>query len=1742
MKEEKPEVSKESPSEAKVEGAKEESKEQFSGSASKRRKTEGDYSQGYDYKGEEPKVGVIMALRSERLNHKMIYSSFIEKLKNYILSNFDDAKDVVPIVEELRDTMQDVLNDEPIELAPGEEKSRVKLWLKQEEVKRHMKRITNLRNNKETLYGLVWGQCSAGLQASIKADDDYEQQSKLFDCVWLLERAKLISSGIDEKSNKYCTLLKALTTMCTVRQGQNESNDSFRKRIDSVFLTVSLVGGEDFLYSREISAAMDPDAPIMAEMVAEEQKMKAMLMILRADQSRYGDLQDSLFEGMYKGCDEFPRTLVEAYDLLQRISNDIYQKNAQSQSKGTKRSFFRRVKQVGNVSFTQKGVSSELVPGRDGRVHEGIVCHNCHKEGHYANQCPHSKKKVTLAHFTLAQHKLELINKNWILLDTCSTVSVFCNSSLVHNIQTCKPGAGLTVVTNGGAQTYDHKAKFNFLPMNVHFNVHSIANILSLSDVANLPDTKITMDTSKAKEMYLHHKDRVYTFKECVDGLYYWDTSSTKPKSSFSHYSFINTVAENKSQYTKKDVEGAKRARDIQGIIAWPTDKQFQSIVSNNQLINSNITIDNITHATNIHGPATPLLQSRTVRKTPTSVNVQKFPLPPSIIQQYPNLQLYVDYFFVNRLPFLHTKSSKVDFLTVQTGENRTTNSILKGLKRVVNTYEKRGFTITDLHADNEFDIETLKENLEPINTHIYGKLEHVGTIERSVRTVKDRCRGLCHALPFKRYTKLMVHSLVENAVYWINAFPSETGAFNQLSPATIVLGRGKPDFSKSHIAFGSYAMVYNVTNNDMTSRTIPAIALRPSNEHGGSYFMSLLSGKKIHSNQWKELPIPTEVIDRVHYLAAEEQQPWLHDGVPTFEWNIGDVIEDNNEEQERHNLLLENQLPEIHQGINHDDAEVDEGDDPMQFQNETSDYASSDDNDEQDEILNDEDDEPLDEDPQQDSMDGFFEEVTHADEEQENNRANEEEVHEMNTSINNEFAQLIEAPVNSNEQDNDSNNMIDKIEVKDTTNEEDESNEVENRNTSVEEEETAPRRSARSNKGVISRMAMDHGGKDYRSYVAKQYTQVVQDKTDARKKKRHLLQQIMNENKDSRSKQSQFLQLAVKTVFLTAQMSAKKGIKQFGDRAIAAMVKEFTQLDQGAFPGKPVVSPVDIDSITPQEMKMAMEAVSLIKEKRNGVLKGRACANRSRQKRFLRSDESIASPTVSVEALLGTFVIDAYEGREIGSFDIPGAYLHAEMEHGENRVLLRLRDEFVDMMCMANKKYLPYVRIINGHKVLYLKVLRAIYGCIKSALLWYELFSGTLKKLGFVINPYDRCVANKMINGSQCTIVWYVDDAKVSHMERQVITDVIGDIEKEFGKMEITYGNVHDYLGMIITIKDRKVIIDMTAQVEELIEFFDDDIIGKVSSPANKNLMNVSEDSKLLGKTKKDNFHSTTAKMLYIEKRGRPDMELVTSFLTTRVSNPTEEDWAKLKRAVTFLKQTKDDKRIIGCDDIQSLYTWIDAAYAVHPNMRSQTGGTMSMGWGTLHNKSSKQKLNTKSSTESELVGLSKYLPYNLWWVNFLSEQGYSIVNNVIYQDNESTIRMARNGRNSCTGNSRHINIRYFFVKDRVDKKEIRIEHCRTENMLADYLTKPLQGSLFHQYRNILMGYDHISSLLSQPNNVINKERVEDSKNPELFINCESRIKNKGVSFANPLDSITNGSSQGSSLGSNENANSTDQ
>ena len=199
--------------------------------------------------------------------------------------------------------------------------------------------------------------------------------------------------------------------------------------------------------------------------------------------------------------------------------------------------------------------------------------------------------------------------------------------------------------------------------------------------------------------------------------------------------------------------------------------------------------------------------------------------------------------------------------------------------------------------------------------------------------------------------------------------------------------------------------------------------------------------------------------------------------------------------------------------------------------------------------------------------------------------------------------------------------------------------------------------------------------------------------------------------------------------------------------------------------------------------------------------------------------------------------------------------------------------------------------------------------------------------------------------------------------------------------------------------------------------------------------------------------------KLLYIALCGRPDILLAVVFLASRVSKATLQDQSKLKRLLEYLYGTYDLPLILGADDIQTMYTFVDASYAVHDDMKSHTGGVITFGHGRIACKSAKQKVVSKSSTEAELVGASEYLPSTIWVQYFLQAQGFPHRNSYLEQDNQSAIRLERNGRASASQRSCHINIRYFFITDRLDTDHITLRYCQTDHMLADFLSKPLQG-----------------------------------------------------------------------------------
>ena len=192
--------------------------------------------------------------------------------------------------------------------------------------------------------------------------------------------------------------------------------------------------------------------------------------------------------------------------------------------------------------------------------------------------------------------------------------------------------------------------------------------------------------------------------------------------------------------------------------------------------------------------------------------------------------------------------------------------------------------------------------------------------------------------------------------------------------------------------------------------------------------------------------------------------------------------------------------------------------------------------------------------------------------------------------------------------------------------------------------------------------------------------------------------------------------------------------------------------------------------------------------------------------------------------------------------------------------------------------------------------------------------------------------------------------------------------------------------------------------------------------------------------------------------------------------------------RVLSFLKGTIEDVLTLEADDSNTLTWYIDAAFAVHADMKSHTGSIFTMGKGAITGGSTKQKVNSRSTTESELVAVDDRLSKVLWTKRFLEWQDFKVKLNIVYQDNTSTMKLEENGKASSGKRTRHFDIKYFYVTDLVGRNEVNIEYCHTDEMIADYNTKPLVGGKFVLFRDRIMN-------LSGKHHQINSRSVLDGQ-----------------------------------------------
>jgi Reverse transcriptase (RNA-dependent DNA polymerase)/Zinc knuckle len=1596
------------------------------------------------------------------------FSNTTKEIAIHVGSKYDYGADISIAVENLE--LPTLV--EPADLPQGANETKKRMWEKR--VDGFIKRETMLEENVKTLYSLVWGQCTENLRAKIESVKEYDRMSKARDGIMLLKTIKSIAFNFQAHKHPLQSLYECRQRFERCRQGKLTVAQYFEKFINLVEQIEHCGGniGQDFThldavanfdYQKEFKDLDDQERKSV--LVKSKDAYLAVAFLMQSDKERFGLLIETMQNNYLQGNDNYPETLTESYNLLVNYVQDPR----------------NRLKVVGTtsdgVAFTnvdennsESGTTLFNAGGsgkRRGFDKSKITCHRCQEKGHYANECPTNEnnngeknsngKNTDTAnmHVQISANDFEEtgfigfefvtngntdialnVNNNgpipntWILLDNQSTVDVFFNPDLLVNIR--PTDRTMQIHCNAGVTTTNLIGDLKGYGT-VWFHPDGIANILSLARVKQ--NYRVTYDSSSGNLFTVYKKDgSKRCFIESPRGLYFLDAAIKTGNV------LVNTVKENAANYSKAEIERATLARKVQARIGRPNTRQFLEIISSNFIPNCPISKQDIINAETIFGPDVGSLKGKTVRTPPLKVTPITIDVPSEIINRYGRLTIAADLMYVNKTIFLITMSRGIKFGTCEALATRKPNVIINALKNVKATYDQRGFIIDCFLMDGEF--ESCRAGIASMNImlNITSNAEHVPDIERYIRTVKERARCIFSTLPFKKIPKRMIIEMIFYVVFWLNALPALNGVSSTISPRGIVIGSSIDFVKHVRLEFGSYVQVHEDHDNSMTPRTTGAIALRPTgNVQGGYYFYSLTTGRRINRNKWTTLPMPQDVIDRVHNLARREYA------------NSGIIFGNRHNEA----LLLDNYADDDSESdssycpsttdsdIEHEDH-LDLYDAPIAG----VDHAKA-----KNEII------VENEHENENDDDNDFD-----DNDYENEHENEDENENSDIDENND----IDNETNDNDFDENGNNngSIHNSDNEDIDDIIDLTEESDNNNNEIDNNNDIP--------GVIPHV-------DNNPKMVKEIKKLTVFGVPPEMK----VQRTRNKNNNQLHvtvhgppEQNRNLH-DFENVVLT-QYHVNKGLKVFGENGVKAVLAELKQLHD-----RKVVVPVYETELNEEDKKNALEYLMFLKQKRCGKIKGRGCAD-GRKQRIYTSKEESTSPTVAIESVMLSCVIDAQEHRDVATADIPGAFMQADMDE---IIFMKLHGKMVDLLRMIdNNKYSPYIIMEKNRPVIYVRLAKALYGTLRAALLFWRKLTDQLVAWGFEINPYDRCVANKNIDGKQCTIIWYVDDLKISHVNADVVTNIINDLQTVFGveaPLTVTRGNVHDYLGMVIDYSiTGKVKLTMYDYIKNILSEANIDTSKPCAiTPAAAHLFDVNKNSTKLDKEDAEKFHHTVAQLLYLCKRTRPDIQTAIAFLTTRVKEPDTDDYKKLLRVLSYLHGTIEFPLTLESNDITVIKWWVDGSFATHPDMRSHTGAVMTLGKGAVFAKSTRQKLNTRSSTEAELVGVDDAMPQILWTRYFLESQGYAVKENILYQDNKSSILLENNGKASSSQRTRHINIRYYFVTDQVKKNHIQIQYCPTETMVADILTKPLQGSLFRQFRKLILNLsaDNANDLLTE-------------------------------------------------------------
>lgn len=443
-----------------------------------------------------------------------------------------------------------------------------------------------------------------------------------------------------------------------------------------------------------------------------------------------------------------------------------------------------------------------------------------------------------------------------------------------------------------------------------------------------------------------------------------------------------------------------------------------------------------------------------------------------------------------------------------------------------------------------------------------------------------------------------------------------------------------------------------------------------------------------------------------------------------------------------------------------------------------------------------------------------------------------------------------------------------------------------------------------------------------------------------------------------------------------------------------------------------------------------------------NMTYKARLVAQGFTQKYGIDYDEVFA-PVARSESFRILLTIASVENMEVQQYDFKTAFLNGELKE---EIFMK-----------------PPPGVSTDGKVLRLK--KSLYGLKQAAKVWNDSVHGVLLKYGCVQSQYDQCLYSLFQGESKLYLIMHVDDLLVAYNDRKQLELVINGIKSHFELKDL--GRVHHYLGINIERDEEgKFCISQPQYIDKIVTEANLENAKMSKYPVDPGYYKIDSDDL----DSNDEYRKLIGMLLYLTTNSRPDISAPISILSQKISKPTVTDLNEVKRVIRYLKGTRNAKLKLGGGDKNFPVTvFSDANWAEdRVDRKSNSGYVINLFGGPIAWSCRKQGLVALSSCEAEYVALCETIKEVTWLRGLISDFGVKINDPITVQtDSQSCIALVKDTR--LSNRTKHIDIKFHYVKEMCKTGSIKLIYVSTEDNVADIMTKPLGSTRIRKLRELI-------------------------------------------------------------------------